>query len=77
MRYDEDERVASCQTEIQRLRRVVRELEDEAKRLKEIARKAFLTLAESESYDPYGESFKEIMKYIGVTDEEYERIMED
>ena len=77
MRYDEDERVASCQAEIQRLRRVVWELEDEVKRFKEIARKAFLTLAESESYYPYGEDFKEIMKCIGVTDEEYEHIMED
>lgn len=72
MRYDDDERVASCQKEIQRLRSVVRKLEEENKRLNTIAHKAILMLQEAGSYNACD---KEILEGLGIMEEEYKEIM--
>ena len=74
MRYDDDERVASCQQEIQRLRRVVWELEEENKKFKTIAHNAIVLFQEAGSYNDYDE---EVLEGLGINKEEYKEIMED
>lgn len=74
MRYDDDERVASCQREIQRLRRVIWELEEDVKRYKTIAYNAIVMFQEAGSYKDYDE---EVLQGLGITVEEYKEIMED
>lgn len=76
-RYDDDLRVAECQREIQRLRGVVRGLQDELKRYETIAYNAIVMWQES-SYIQYKEDeFKELaMCELGITEEEYNEIME-
>ena len=74
MRYDDDERVASCQKEIQRLRRVVRAFSQENNRLKTIAHNAILMFQEAGSYNNCD---TEVLEGLGITEEEYREIMED
>lgn len=74
MRYDDDERVASCQKEIQRLHSVVRELDEENKRLSAIAHNAIVMFQEAGYYNDYDE---EVLEGLGITEEEYKMIMED
>lgn len=73
MRYDDDERVANCQREIQRLRRVVWELEEKNKRLNAIAHNAIVLFQETGFYNDYDE---EVLEGLGITEEEYREIME-
>jgi hypothetical protein len=78
MRYDEDERVASCQREIQRLRSVIWELEEEIKRYKTMAYQAVVMWKEDALYDCEEEEFQDrVMEQLDITEEEYKGIMED
>lgn len=72
MRYDEDERVASCQREIQRLRSVVWEMEEEYKFINLIARRA---IKEIESENQI--SHEELLTRLNITKEEYKKFMEE
>ena len=71
MRYDEDERVASCQQEIRRLRQVVRELEGEIALLKKVACKAIENMEEKHI------QHEGICGRFDISYEEYRHIMED
>ena len=70
MRYDDDERVASCQREIQRLRRVIWELEDEVKRYKTIAYNAIVEGKIEERL-----VHTDVLNELGITEEEYKEII--
>ena len=72
MRFDDDTRVAECQREIQRLRGVVRELQEESMRFKVIAYNAMI-----ESQIEERLSHEDILMELGITEEEYKEIMED
>ena len=69
--YDEDERVASCQREIQRLRRVVWELKEENELLKKVASKAIGDMEEKHV------QHEGICGRFDISYEEYRHIMED
>ena len=69
--YEEDERVASCQREIRRLRQVVWELEEEIDLLKKVARKAIGDMEEKHV------QHEGICGRFDISYEEYRRIMED
>ena len=69
MRYDDDERVASCQMEIQRLRRAVRKLEDEVRRYKTIAYNAIVEGQIEERLE-----HKNVLIALGITEDEYKEI---
>ena len=71
MRFDDDTRVAECQREIQRLRGVVRELQEESMRFKVIAYNAMI-----ESQIEERLSHEDILMELGITEEEYKEIME-
>ena len=79
MRYDDDEKMASCQKEIQRLRRVVWELEEERKRFKTIAYNAIVMWRQDAFYSYDNDAdFKElVLAELDITEEEYKEIMED
>ena len=72
VRFDEDERVASCQKEIQRLRNVVRELQEEVTRYKVIAYNAI-----TEGQIEERMSHSRVLEALGVTEEEFVSIMEE
>ena len=69
--YEDDERVASCQREIQRLRQVVRELEEEISLLKKVACKAIEDMEEKHV------QHEGICGKFDISYEEYRSIMED
>ena len=73
MRYDDDSRVADCQREIQRLRGVVRGLQDELDRYQTIARNAIVMLEEINCSNFH----EELLEELGITETEYHIIMED
>lgn len=78
-RYDEDTRVAECQREIQRLRGVVRGLQEELKRYEVIAHNAIVMWREENLYD-WGneEEWREhVMDEVVMDNDEYYRIMSD
>lgn len=78
MRYDDDERVASCQREIQRLRRVIWELEEEVKWQKTIVHNAINMWFEDSFYDYSDGEFKDrVIDQLEITEEEYKEIMGD
>lgn len=72
VRFDEDERVASCQKEIQRLRGVVRELQGELNRCRVIAYNAI-----TEGQIEERMSHSKVLEALGVTEEEFVSIMEE
>ena len=71
MRYDDDPRVAECQREIQRLRSVVRELQEECNRYKTIAYNA---IEEGQIVERLHHN--DVLTELGITEEEYYMIME-
>ena len=73
MRFDEDERVESCQREIQRLRGVVRGLQDELNRYQTIAHNAIILLEEANC----GDFHEVLLDELGIDESEYHIIMED
>ena len=73
MRYDDDPRVSECQREIQRLRGVVRGLQDELDRYQAIAHNAIVMLEEINC----GNFHEELLDELGITETEYHIIMED
>ena len=72
MRYDEDTRVAECQRENQRLRGVVRELQDEVERYKTIAYNAIVEGQIEERLH-----HQDVLDALGIDETEYYKIMED
>ena len=72
-RYDDDPRVVECQKEIQRLRIVVRGLQDELSRYQTISHNAIVMLEEVNG----GNSHEELLKELGIDETEYHIIMED
>ena len=77
MRYDEDSRVAECQREIQRLRGVVRGLQEELKRYEIIAHNAIVMWQEENMYEwSIEEEWREhVMEEVSMSEDEYIRIM--
>lgn len=67
-RYDDDPRVAECQREIQRLRGVVRELQDDLYQCQIVLRNA-VEIVEEHLY--HGD----ILEQLGITEQEYYDIM--
>ena len=73
MRYDDDDRVACCQQEIQRLRGIVRGLQDELSRYQTIAHNAIILLEEVNC----GDFHEDLLDELGIDETEYHIIMED
>ena len=68
----------TCQTEIQRLREVVRGLQDELSRYQIIARNAIIMWEQDASFDYHYEDFKQrVLDELGINETEYYIIMED
>ena len=72
MRYDDDPRVAECHREIQRLRGVVRELQEEVNRYKTIAYNAIV-----EGQIEGRLHHQDVLYALGIDENEYYKIMEE
>ena len=69
---NDDERVASCQAEIRRLRGAYREIFEEYERMKIIAYNAIVEGQITERL-----SHEDVLEALGITEEEFREIMED